>query len=410
MKPLRVVCIGGGTGLSTLLRGVKNYVAGNGDGCATLDMDQLTAIVSVSDDGGSSGKLIDEFGVLPPGDIRNCLVALADEDETMARLFEHRFESSGHLQGHSVGNLLLIALTDLFGAFPRAIQEASRVLAVRGRILPVTLDGTTLCAELVDGSIVPGESAIPKRSNRAPIRRVFLTRREENGHRDNHADDHPLGDKPIRALPDAVDALNQADAIVIGPGSLFTSILPNIAVPEIAEALKRTSAIKIYVANVMVEPGETDGYSLSDHVNAIRRHADFPIDYVVANNAFASHDLIRQYHRVELIENRRWMQTNSKDGDIYQPDLATELQNPSEPDDEDLELYSQIDRWRVQVLFHPDVDDVEPASLVLDDLIHEREIRERDAVLRVLRHDPPKLAAAIFKLLQQHYNGDSHSA
>ncbi|MEO2002911.1 MAG: gluconeogenesis factor YvcK family protein [Candidatus Poribacteria bacterium] len=410
MKPLKVVCIGGGTGLSTLLRGIKQYVASNGRDCRTFDMDWLTAIVAVSDDGGSSGRLIDEFGVLPPGDIRNCLVALANEDEMMSQLFEYRFDSEGDLQGQSVGNLLLIALMDMQGTFPAAIQEASKVLAVRGRILPVTLDPTVLCAELANGSIVRGESAIPDRGDRSPIKRVFLTRRAENGGRATPCQDADDAE-PIRALPDAAQAIRDADAVIIGPGSLFTSILPNIAVPEILNALQESSAIKLYVANVMVEPGETDAHSLSDHVNAIRRHGDVPMDYVLANSQHASAELVQQYHQAELQQTYHWISSarlkSASDDDSEYPSFDEFVRQANTPGSG---VQGTMDRSRVQVLNRPGVDDVSPAELVEDDLISEEEIRERDATIRVLRHDSSKLAAAIVRLLQKHYNGDSPSA
>ena len=410
MTPLKVVCIGGGTGLSTLLRGIKQYVASNGRDCSTFDMDQLTAIVAVSDDGGSSGRLIDEFGVLPPGDIRNCLVALAAEDEMMSQLFEYRFDSDGDLQGHSVGNLLLIALMDMLGTFPSAIQEASKVLAVRGRILPVTLDATVLCAELVDGSVVRGESRIPDRTNRSPIKQVSLERRAENGGR-AEPQEEGAATEPIRALPEAADAIRSADAVIIGPSSLFTSILPNIAVPEILAAMQESPAVKIYVGNVMVEPGETDAYSLSDHVNAIRRHGNVPIDYVLANSQLASEELVRQYHHAELLQTYHWISAAQNKSDspddaayISFDEFVREANRPGSA------VPGGMDRSRVQVLYRPGVDDVSPAKLVEDDLISEEEIRERDATIRVLRHDSGKLAAAIVRLLKKHYNGDAPSA
>jgi uncharacterized cofD-like protein len=413
MRPLRVVCIGGGTGLSTLLRGIRQYVASNSDGCQAFDMDALTAIVSVSDDGGSSGRLIDEFGVLPPGDIRNCLVALADEDETMSRLFEHRFESNGALRGHSVGNLLLIALTHINnGSFPRAIQEASRVLAVRGRILPVSVEPTTLCAELVDGTVVRGESAIPNRPNRSPIRRVFLAHRTENGHKDNGHGSAPESSEPIHALPDALQAIHDADAIIIGPGSLYTSILPNLAVPEVAEALRRTKAVTIFVCNVMAEPGETDGFSVTDYVSAIRRHVDFPLRYVLTNSKPASDEALKRYLRAELLETYRRLERQTLDvwkqldkDEEFNRSFADLVEHMHQVVDN---LSETVDRSRVQVMFREGVDTVAPAEHVEDDMICEQEIRERNAILRVIRHDPPKLAGAIVRLLRRHYNGGDH--
>ncbi len=348
-------------------------------------MDGLTAIVSVSDDGGSSGKLIDEFGVLPPGDIRNCLVALAEENETMSRLFEYRFDSNGALRGHSVGNLLLIALTDLFGTFPLAIREAARVLAVRGRILPVTVEQTLLCAELVDGEIVCGESNIPDRRNRAPIRRVFLKRRPENG-----ADVEELGSDSIKAHPEAVKAIVEADAVVIGPGSLYTSILPNIVVPEIADALRQSKALKVYVGNVMIEPGETDGFSLSDHVNAVRRHGDLRVDYVLANSGLASDALLRRYYKQAQQAQRP--SDNSKQWTSFN-DFMDQIDPKADPRD-------PPERALVQTLYRPDVDDVSPAEIVQEDLIREADVQERGETLRVLRHHPLKLAAAIARLFE----------
>lgn len=377
MKPLNIACIGGGTGLSTLLRGFRQYAAANDGG--PYDMDGLTAIVSVSDDGGSSGKLIDEFGVLPPGDIRNCLVALAEENETISRLFEYRFNSNGDLRGHSVGNLLLIALTDLFGTFPLAIREAARALAVRGRILPVTVEQTLLCAELMDGHIVCGESNIPDRRNRAPIRRVFLKRRLENG------------SDSIKAYPEAVKAIVEADAVVIGPGSLYTSILPNIVVPEIADALRQSKALKVYVGNVMIEPGETDGFSLSDHVNAVRRHGDLRVDYVLANSGLASDALLRRYYKQAQQAQRP--PDNSKQWTSFN-DFMDQIDPPTDPRD-------PPERALVQTLYRPDVDDVSPAEIVQEDLIREADVQERGETLRVLRHHPLKLAAAIARLFEK---------
>ena len=386
MKPLNIACIGGGTGLSTLLRGFRQYARANDGG--PYDMDALTAIVSVSDDGGSSGKLIDEFGVLPPGDIRNCLVALAEENETMSRLFEYRFDSNGALRGHSVGNLLLIALTDLFGTFPLAIREAARVLAVRGRILPVTVEQTLLCAELVDGEIVCGESNIPDRRNRAPIRRVFLKRRLENG-----AGVQELASDSIKAHPEAVKAIVEADAVVIGPGSLYTSILPNIVVPGIADALRQSKALMIYVGNVMIEPGETDGFSLADHVSAVRRHGDLRIDYVLANSGLASDALLRRYYRQAQQAQRP--SDNSKQWTSFN-DFMNQIDPADDPRD-------PPERALVQTLYRPDVDDVAPAEIVEENLIWEADIQERGEKLRVLRHHPLKLADAIARLLEKRY-------
>ncbi|MGE5542084.1 MAG: gluconeogenesis factor YvcK family protein, partial [Bacillota bacterium] len=232
----RVVVIGGGTGLSVLLRGLKEYTS------------NITAIVTVADDGGSSGRLRREIGMLPPGDVRNCLVALADTEPLMESLFQHRF-TKGDLKGHSFGNLFLAAMTEMTGDFEEAVRQSSKVLAVRGRVLPSTLENVTLCAVVEGGEVVRGETSI-SRSGKS-IERVYLD---------------PPGPAP---LPEALKAIAEADLVVIGPGSLYTSVLPNLAVPQIVAALKETRATRVYVCNVMTQPGETDGYDASRHLNAV---------------------------------------------------------------------------------------------------------------------------------------------
>ncbi len=246
----KIVVIGGGTGLSVLLRGLKKYTS------------NLTAIVTVADDGGSSGRLRGELGILPPGDIRNCLVALADKEPLMEELLQYRF-SNGVLAGHSMGNLLLAALADMTGRFDQAVHSLSKVLAIRGQVLPATLSDVTLYAELTDGRVVKGESKIPL--NNGAIKRVFL--------------------KPSRCLPlpEALAAIAEADAVVLGPGSLYTSVIPNLLVKGIPEALARTPATKIYVCNVMTQPGETSGYTASSHLQAIISHTGKLVDYVILN-------------------------------------------------------------------------------------------------------------------------------
>jgi len=253
----RVVAIGGGTGLSSLLRGMKEYTA------------NLTAIVTVADDGGSSGRLRRELGVLPPGDFRNCIAAMAEAEPLMTELFQYRFPGGQGLDGHSFGNLFIAAMAGVTGNFERAIAESSRVLAVRGRILPSTLERVTLCAELLDqgqeAQHVKGESQIPLSGH--PIERVYL---------------EPSG---VRADAQALRAILQAEMIVLGPGSLYTSVLPNLLVEEVAEAIRTAAALKVYVCNVAIQPGETDGYTVEDHVRAIENHVGPGlIDVVVANN------------------------------------------------------------------------------------------------------------------------------
>ena len=255
----KIVAIGGGTGLSTLLRGLKEHTH------------NLTAIVSVADDGGSSGILRRDLGVLPPGDLRQCLLALADVEPLMSKLFSYRFES-GDLRGHSFGNLFLVAMMGVNGNLERALAESSRVLAVRGRILPTTLDSITLCAEFDDGRIVEGESEITKSGEGRRIKRLFCRPETPAAH------------------PEAIAALLDADMIVIGPGSLYTSVMPNLLVHDLVRAIKNSPAVKVYVCNVATEHGETDEYTIADHVRVLDE--TFGPDlfrYVLANGNPAVH-------------------------------------------------------------------------------------------------------------------------
>ncbi|MCS7050701.1 MAG: YvcK family protein [Thermomicrobium sp.] len=249
----RVVAIGGGTGLSTLLRGLKAHNVA------------ITAIVTTGDDGGSSGRLRQDFNIPPPGDIRNCLVALADAEPLMSDLFQYRFPEVGSsLDGHSFGNLFIAAMTQITGSFERAVAESSRVLAVRGQVMPSTLDDITVCAEFSDGRIVHGESAIARERGR--IRRVFLD-----------------PDRPTAYEP-ALLAILSADLIVLGPGSLYTSVIPNLLVDGVIQALRLSSALKVFVCNVTTQRGETDGYRAVDHLEALRRHgAEGIVDCMLVN-------------------------------------------------------------------------------------------------------------------------------
>lgn len=240
----KVAVIGGGTGLSVLLRGLKHHT------------ENITAIVTVADDGGSSGKLRRELGVLPPGDFRSCIAALADDEALTTQLFQYRFRSGG-LEGHSFGNLFITAMAEVTGSFEQALYESGRVLNIGGTILPSTLENVTLLAEVDEGSQtrkVEGESAIPEA--RLPIERVYF---EPN---------------IIRAFPPAIQAILDADLILAGPGSLYTSIIPNLLVGEIVTAIRTSSAPKVYICNVATQPGESDNYSLADHINAIESHTD----------------------------------------------------------------------------------------------------------------------------------------
>lgn len=261
----RIVVIGGGTGLSTMLRGLKQHSS------------NIVAVVTVTDDGGSSGRLQREMGMLPPGDIRNCLVALADQEHLMTELFQYRFsEGLPGLDGHSFGNLLIAAMTRITGDFEQAVKETSNILAIRGRVLPSTTQDVTLQAELADNTFVEGETQIVKSPQ--AIKHVML---------------HPSTVKP---LDETLIAIELADCIVIGPGSVYTSIVPNLLVNGIAEAIQASSAFKVYVCNVMTQPGETDGFTASDHVKAIIKHTENKVfSHVLVNNVKPSDELLEKY-------------------------------------------------------------------------------------------------------------------
>jgi len=311
----KIVAIGGGTGLSTLLRGLKRYTT------------NLTAVVTVADDGGSSGRLQKELGILPPGDIRNCLVALADDEAMVTDLFRYRFSEGEGLLGHSFGNLFLAAMTGITGNFDRAIKESSRVLNIKGRVLPATLETVGLRATLADGSEARGETNISKSS--ASIVRLSL--------------------EPERVAPlqETLAAIDEADAIVLGPGSLYTSILPNLLVDRIAQAVAHAHAPKIYVCNVMTQPGETDNYTASMHVAALLEHAQARVcEFAIVN----------------LEPPRRLLETYKVGGQV-----------PVEPDREAVEALG------VRVV---------GAGV----------ISETDTV----RHDPQRLAEAVLKLIDEH--------
>ena len=237
---MRVVAIGGGTGLSTLLHGLKHYVARRRQEADRHPISDLAAIVTVTDDGGSSGRLRREYRVLPPGDIRNCMVALSQDEALLGRLFQYRFHSGRGLRGHSFGNLFLTALSHVTGDFAEAVRVSGEVLAIRGRIFPTTIENVSLEAVMTDGKIVSGETRIAKSGKK--IRRLRL---------------HP---RHVRPLPEVLEAIAQADLILIGPGSLYTSILPNLLVSGVAEAIESSSATRVYIANLMTQPGETEGY------------------------------------------------------------------------------------------------------------------------------------------------------
>jgi uncharacterized cofD-like protein len=310
----KIVTIGGGTGLATLLRGLKKHTS------------NLTAVVTVSDDGGSSGRLQKELGVLPPGDIRNCLVALADDEALVTDLFRYRFTEGDGLTGHSFGNLFLAALTGITGNFDDAIKVSSRVLNIKGRVLPATLAVAQLCAKLSNGTLVEGESAISRSS--APIDHVFL--------------DPPQAEP----LAEVIEAIRDADAIVLGPGSLYTSILPNLLVQRVAHEIEAANAVKIYVCNVMTQPGETVDYTAAKHVEALIANAKARVcDIVIVNDELPRKLL-----------------------DVY----AEERQLPVVVDK------ARLDRMRVQTVRAAVISETE-----------------------TVRHDPEKLAAVVIGVIDQ---------
>ncbi|WP_088104159.1 gluconeogenesis factor YvcK family protein [Halalkalibacter urbisdiaboli] len=264
MKKKKIVVIGGGTGLSVLLRGLKTFPV------------SITAIVTVADDGGSSGRLRQELDIPPPGDVRNVLIALAEVEPLVEELFQHRFKNGNGLSGHSLGNLLLAGMTSITGDFSRGITELSKVLNVRGKVLPAANRSIVLHAEMEDGTIVSGESKIPLEEKQ--IKRVFLTPDQ------------------IQPLPESIRAIKNADLIVLGPGSLYTSVLPNLLVPGICEAILESKARKVYICNVMTQHGETDHYSAADHLQGIVSHCGPGlVDDILVHGSIISQQVKERY-------------------------------------------------------------------------------------------------------------------
>jgi uncharacterized cofD-like protein len=279
-RGLNVVALGGGTGLSTLLRGLKEYVARDRRGRAgpLKPISDLTAVVTVTDDGGSSGRLRRENRILPPGDIRNCMVALSQDEALLGRLFQYRFHAGRGLVGHNFGNLFLAALTHVTGDFAEAVRVSSKVLAIRGRIFPSTISNVSLVATLENGREVHGETRIT--ASHSPIKKLSLLPRN------------------VRPLSKAIEAIEEADLILLGPGSLYTSILPNLLIREIVNAIGKSKAPRVYIANLMTQPGETSGYAMADHLRAIQRHTPRRvIDWVVANRQSVSPEVAKRYRR-----------------------------------------------------------------------------------------------------------------
>lgn len=270
----KVVVVGGGTGLSVLLRGLKKLTS------------NITAIVTVADDGGGSGILREDLGMLPPGDIRSCILALSDMEPTMEKLLNYRFEE-GNLKGQSFGNLFIASMNAITGNFGKAVKEMSSILAVTGQVLPVSLENITLYGKLENGMVIKGESDIPLKSleHQSPIQRVFIK---------------PKYSKPLR---EALRAIEEADVVVLGPGSLYTSIIPNLLVERVSKEIKNTRAAKVYIPNIMTQPGETDGYSVFDHVQGLfNHHPNLQLDWVIANNSDSLPVKVKEKYEMEGAE------------------------------------------------------------------------------------------------------------
>jgi uncharacterized cofD-like protein len=346
---LKIVSVGGGTGLSTLLSGLKAYVGKESVAHASpYDswIETLTAVVTVTDDGGSSGRLREEFQILPPGDIRNCMVALAEDEHLLTKLFQYRFESEGDLSGHSFGNLFLAALADVTGDFLEAIKVSSEVLAIKGRIFPSTVQDIALVAELEDGRVIRGETSIVE--SRCGIKRLRLSS-------DN-----------CQPLPETLDAIEHADIITIGPGSLYTSIIPNLLVDGIVEAMSNSPALKIYICNIMTQPGETDGFDAEDHLRVLFDYSpNLELDYALVNAAPISDELREKY----LAEGAAQVECGAAFGAGLGSGLDGELQNVC------VEAADRTHCFRVSYR----------------DVLHEDGL---------LRHDPTKLARVLLEIHQ----------
>ncbi len=369
LNKLRLVAVGGGTGMATLLRGIKGYVRRHDeDEEAPLDLSSLAAIVTVSDDAGAAGKLIDEFGILPPGDIRACLAALADEEELLSKLFLHKFVGGGAFGGQSFGNLFLTALIQMNdGDYLNAIKDASRVLRAEGTILPATLEHVRLCAVTEEGRVLVGEDELDRNGGR--LSRVYLARRE-NG-------DGPPEEIACEPMPGTVEAILDADVVILGPGGLYTSIIPNLLVRGISENIKHANCRTIYIANVMTQPGKTDGYSLSDHIREIKKYGGFPVDYVLVNDREVSPAVLAKYER----------------------EGATQVLFDPEESDE----VSAVSFGGGRELLVVEGSIIHTADVIAE--VEEQSIRQEDGAgdvetKTVLRHDPAKLTAALIEVLK----------
>jgi len=278
-RDAKIVGIGGGTGLSTILEGLKHRT------------DYLTAIVTVTDDGGSSGRLRKDLNILPPGDIRNCIVSLAESNSLISELFRYRFSGKSDLSGHSFGNLYIAAMTAITGSFAKGISETSRVLAIKGKVLPSTLENVVLGARFKDGKTILGQTKII--AYPSPIEEIFLV------------PGNPLAHKGV------LKACREADLIILGPGSLFSSIIPNLLVKGVADAIIKSKAKKIYICNIMTQPGETDDFTVSGHLLAVEKYLGGHIDHLIINNGEISKDLIKKH-----IEKNSFIVTDDSRGSI----------------------------------------------------------------------------------------------
>ena len=317
-----ILAVGGGTGLSTLLRGIKAFTR------------NITAVVAVTDEGGSSGRIRNEWGMLPPGDVRNCIVALAENDNELKKILDFRFDR-GELSGHSLGNLLLLAVTEMCGDFSLAVEKMNHLLSIRGRVLPVTTEGITLVGKTKSGKTVRGELAISE--NGSELNEIWL---------------EPVNAKPLN---DVINAVDDAEIILLGPGSLFTSVIPNLLMPDFADKLKRSEAPKVYICNLMTQPQETQGFNIVQHIDWVSAALGIAPDFVIANNEKIPEDIVKAYQR--------------------------EGASPLYLDNSQREIIRSMGCICVEA----------PIMLVYES--------EKEG--RVLRHDPQKLASVIFRLIRE---------
>jgi len=376
LNKLRLVAVGGGTGLATLLRGIRGYVRRHDeDEEAPLDLSSLTAVVTVSDDAGATGKLIDEFGILPPGDVRVCLASLADEEELLTKLFLHKFVGGGAFSEQSFGNLFLTALIQMNdNDYLRAIKDASRVLRVDGTILPATPERVRLCAETEDGRVLVGEDELNRNGGR--IKRVYLAHRENGPDAAN-----PPEEIECETMPGVTEAILDADVVILGPGGLYTSIIPNLLVRGISEAIKQANCRTIYIANVMTQPGKTDGYSLSDHIREIKKYGGFPLDYVLVNDRAVSPEVLAKYEQEGATQI------------LFDPDESDEV--------------SAVSFGAGRELLVVEGSIIHAADVIAE--VEEQSIRGEvgagDVQTKtVLRHEPARLTAALIEVLKATQN------